>query len=66
MNLPYQSAPIDRANRLNASVEAGVDPAFFNLDWDDIAGGISSAVNYLAPHAKSAAKDFAVSAINGL
>ncbi len=66
MNLPYQSPAIDRENRLSAAMGQGVDPALFGLSWDDVTGGIGSAMNYLAPHAKTAAKDFAVSAISGL
>ncbi|MBD8875347.1 MULTISPECIES: hypothetical protein [Stappiaceae] len=66
MKLPYQSPSIDRANRLNSAIQQGVDPALFGLDWDDVTGGLQSAVRYLAPHAKDAAKDFAMSAIDGL
>lgn len=66
MKLPYQSPAIDRGNRLNSAMQQGVDPALFGLDWDDVTGGLSSAVSYLRPHAKDAAKSFAMSAINGL
>jgi hypothetical protein len=66
MNLPYQSPAIDREHRVSSAMGQGVDPALFGLSWDDVRGGISSAMNFLAPHAKNAAKDFAVSAISDL
>lgn len=66
MNLPYQSPSVDRANRFDAAIQQNIDPAIFGLSWDDVKGGMSSALEYLAPHAKAAAKDFAVNAIEGL
>ena len=66
MNLPYQSPAVDRANRISPAAQACVDPALFGLSWDDVRGGISSVANFLAPHAKTAAKDFATAVIEDL
>jgi hypothetical protein len=66
MNLPYQSPSIDRTDRMGNAIAHGVDPAIFGLDWDDIRGGVGSVMSYLAPHAATAAKQFAVDAIEGL
>jgi hypothetical protein len=67
MHLPYQSPAVDRANRANHAMQQCCDPAFFGgLNWNSVKDGIGSALRYLAPHAKTAAKDFAVSAISDL
>ena len=66
MNLPYQSPAVDRANGAQAAMQNCVDPALFGLSWDDVRGGISSVANFLAPHAKTAAQDFATAVINDL
>ena len=65
MNLPYQAPAVDRANRFDAAMQS-VDPALFGLSWGDVAGGVKSALDFIAPHAKHGFKEFASSAIDSL
>ncbi len=64
MYLPYQAPAVDRAHRGQAASQQYVDPAFFS--WDQIRGGLGQVADFLAPHAKTAAKGFASAVINDL